>query len=226
MPAIELIAFKMMRQSISRCDSIHLLLTDGLLEDATILLRSLMWDAQRLIYLDQNSNDRVALLFGMGYQSIQNLEDLASKAEANGLDAAVIRSAVVKQRQMIGEAIAAHGGVKRKKFPKEGAGLAKSIRRPTDTLGHQMYSATAHSAALSIFTNVSISEDGKVNLSSRNKSPGYVSGIAWSAIEHMFEGVIATAKAQEWDTLDKLREQYAETSAKFKCLCERQEEPE
>ena len=77
-----------------------------------------------------------------------------------------------------------------------------------------------------MFTNVSKTEDGTVNLTSRNKAPGYVSGAARSAIEHLFDGAIATAKAQEWDTVDELRGRYKEIDGNFERLLEGNGTPE
>ena len=65
LPVIEYFPMKMTWQLISRCEGIHLLLNDGLLDEASILLRSLMWDSQRLIYLDHNPDDRAALILGL-----------------------------------------------------------------------------------------------------------------------------------------------------------------
>lgn len=217
-PAIEFLAIKMMWQSVSRCDAIHLLLMDGLLDDATILLRSLMWDAQRLIYMDQNPDDRVALLMGLGNKQIHNMEALAKIVEELGLDSKTMREEVIRRRQQFEKARSARGIGKLKKFPAEGLGIARNIGRLSDMLGHQMYSASTHSAALSMFTNVSETADGEVTFSSRNRAPGYVGGTASSACEYLFEGAIATAKALGWDTKKELREQYAETTGKYERL--------
>lgn len=223
LPAIELTALKMMRQSISRCDSIHLLLTEGLLEDATILLRSLMWDAQRLIYMDQHPKDRISLLLTLENKKTNNMEGQANIAKELDLDVTIMRKEVTKRRREYEKARLAYGAGKPKTFP-EGEGMARSIGRLTDVLGHKMYSASTHGAALSVFSNVAIGEGGKLKLLSRNKSPGYVSGVAWSASEYLFEGVIATAKAQGWNTVDQLRELYAETNGEFERLRERKGE--
>ena len=52
-------------------------------------------------------------------------------------------------------------------------------------------------------------------LFSRNRHPVYVSGIAGSACEYLFEGTIATAKAQDWDSLDEFQSQYSEIEKRF-----------
>ena len=225
-PAIEFTATKMMWQSISRCEAVHLLLTEGHLDEATILLRSLMWDAQRLIYMDQNPDDRIALLLGLGNKQTHNMEALVRIAEELELDAEIFRQEVINRRQQLERARSARGVGELKRFPSEGIDIARSIGKLNDMLGHQMYSANTHSAALSIFTNVSITEDGTVNLTSRNKAPRYVSGAARSAVEHLFDGAIATAKAQEWKTVDELRRCYKEIDGNFERLLERTGQPE
>jgi hypothetical protein len=217
LPATELIAIKMMWQSVSKSEAIHSLLGDGFSDEASILLRSQMWDVQRLIYMDQNPDDRYALLFGVGNKQIHNLDSLASVAEEIGLDTTAIREAVSKQRQAFEEARAKRGVSRLRRFP-EGLGIARNIGRLTDMLGHQMYSANAHSAAWSMLANVTILEDGKVNLSSRNEKSGYVIGIAQSSAEYLIEGATVTAQAHEWELLPELLEWRVEIDRRIKQL--------
>ncbi len=216
--AIEFIAVKMMWQSVSKCEAIHNLASNGLLDEASIVLRSLMWDVQRLIYMDQNPEQRNALLFGLANKHIHNLEDLATIAEQIGVDAQILRESVIKQRQAFEKARTALEVTKLKRFPSEGLDIARSIGRLNDMLDHQMLSGNAHSAALSMLTNVSAQKEGKVHLSSRNKKPGFVSGITASAVDYLFKGAIATARAQGWDSSRELLKRYAETKQQIKQL--------
>jgi hypothetical protein len=81
-----------------------------------------------------------------------------------------------------------------------------------------MYSIAAHNSAQSMFVGEKRGSDGSVELFSRNKHPTYVTGVAGSASEYMFEGAIATAKAQGWKTLGELRQNYSEIEAEFESL--------
>ena len=82
-------------------------------------------------------------------------------------------------------------------------------------IGHKMYSIGAHNAAQSMLTGENKGKDGSVQLFSRNRHPVYLSGIAGSACEYLFEGTIATAKAQDWDSLDELQSQYSKIEMQF-----------
>ena len=224
LPVLEVMPVKMTWQLLGRCEAIHHLLDDGLLDEATIILRSLMWDAQRLMYLDKHPDWRKALILGMEEDQLKKWEALARQAGKRGRDPQSIHDYVRDRRQQI-QRIGLPIG-RRRKFPPEGSGIGKILGRESDIIGHQMYSHAAHSAAWSQLVNTRTTEDGEFQLILRNKNPRLVGGVAWSAIEYLFQGTIATAKAQEWDTLDELRERYAEIDGKFERLLKRKRQAE
>jgi len=221
LPVIEFMPTKMMWQAVSRCEAIHRLLSDGLLGEATILLRSLMWDAQRLIYMDQYPQQRSALILGLLEKHLRNWEELARLAEERGREEKPVRQKVKEQRRQLEQLRMSHGVGKLKKFPSEGYNIVRRTNRLSDMIGHKMFSISAHAAAQSMFVGESRTDDGEMRLFSRNKNPVYVNGVAGSASEYLFEGTIATAKAQEWDTWDELRERYAEIDGAFERLLKR-----
>jgi hypothetical protein len=132
---IEYFPMKMTWQSVSRCEGILLLQRDGLLDEACILLRSLMWDAQRLIYLDKHPDERVALILGLQQDQLNNWQSLCKVAKERGRDPEPLLSTIKLKRQQIENAKLKHGIGRLKKFPKEGIGIARSVRRPSDMIG-------------------------------------------------------------------------------------------
>lgn len=219
LPVLEAMPVKITWQLVARCEAIHHLLADGLLDEATIILRTLLWDSQRLMYMDKHPEWRKALVLGMEEEQLKNWESLARQAERRGRDEEQIHEFVRTRRKQL-QAIGLSVG-RQRKFPPEGGALAKAMERDSDEIGHLMYSQAAHSAAWSQTVNIQKTDDGKYHHFLRNKTPGLVAGVACSAVEYLLEGTIATARAQDWDTLDELREKYEEINVEIEALLER-----
>lgn len=221
LPVLEAMPVKMTWQLVARCEAIHHLLADGLLDEATLILRTLLWDSQRLMYMDQHPEWRKALILGMEEEQLKKWEQLGKQAAKRDRDPEAIIKHVRnrrKQLQELGLPVGRH-----RKFP-EGSGMANELGRESDLIGHLMYSHAAHSAAWSQTVNIQKSDAGGLQHFLRNKSPRLIVAVAGCAIEYLFKGTIATAKAQEWDTLDELRQQYEQISGKLEGLhdqCER-----
>jgi hypothetical protein len=168
--------------------------------------------------MDKHPDHRIALILGLHQSQLNNWEDLSKLAEERGRDVEPLRETIKLRRRQIDKARMKHGIGRLKTFPAEGIGIAREIGRLSDMIGHKMYSIAAHNSAQSMLVGELRGNDGSVKLFSRNKHPTYVSGIAGSASEYLFEGTIATAKAQDWETLPELFQKYSEIDAEFESL--------
>ena len=216
LPNLEALPVRMTWRLVARCEAINNLLADGLLDEATILLRTLMWDCHRLLYMDKHPDRREALILRLEQDRLTNLENLTRLAEERGRDVKELRKDIEKRRRDVQRVSLPYGRLK--PFPQDGDSLARSLDREGDIVNHKMFSHAAHSAAWSQVANFQKTEDGHFHLNLRNKSPRLVAAVANHAAEYLFLGTIATARAQEWQTLDELREKYREVEIEFEAL--------
>lgn len=209
---------KMFWQLFRRSDAIQFLLKEGFLDDAMILLRSCMWDAQRLIYLRQNPADRDALVLGLEVDMITNWENLASIEKAAGRDTREFDRKIQERRTGLENARERRGIGKKKSFPKEGSNLARAIGRSSDQIGHKFFSISSHGASLSPVMEMQVDNENAISLYVRNKNPIFVAYVAWATSEYLFEAAVALGAIQGWDTLADLESQYEATEKRFRKL--------
>lgn len=198
-------------QAILKC------LDEGFLSEAVVLLRSLMFDVHRLIYLEQNSDHFQELLISYLEKNLNRLSGIAKGPLPTGSKhtQSTLENKIQEKRQNI-ELLKIKFGIKKcRKFPAEGANIAKKIGRDHDLVGHNLYAIITHDAAWNTQAILKAS-DGEQQLYLLNKEPKYVAGAAASATEYLFEGTVALAKLFHWNSLADIEQVYSQLELKFK----------
>ena len=188
----------------------------------------MIFDVHRLVYIEQNPNERAGLALRIRHGEIQNWEDLARIVEEARVDrdTAVIYARVEEAKADINSAMTRFGVERLPRFPGEGKDMAKSVGRISDLVGHKMYSMTTHGAGQSLLQLDIITDDGERMIHYKNDAPNLRIGVTHSAAEYLFVGTIAVAKWQQWPLLSELESAWAEIDSEFQSLRPTQDAPE
>lgn len=218
LPRLEYRFHKMFWQNHGRCVAINLLLENGLLDEAAIILRPLMADAQRLMYAAKNPGKRESLALRLELELAHELKSMAQLDANLGRPPDGTNKRADNHLRSIEQDRIARGIKKLEKFPEEGKNIASALGRESDRPGHKLYSILVHGKSLSPIPERLEMDDGTIRQSFRSNDPIYILGIAEAATEYLYESAIAAGEAQKWSTLDRLVAAYGKTTQRFEAL--------
>ena len=205
---------------LSRYEAIGLLLKHHHTDEALTVMRPLLNDAQRLIYLDKHPQKRNATVMWLWNERLSNIGGLAKTAERTnqpGSQADVL-DFVRDQRASLERAKRNFGVTKFLKPPKEGASMAREFNRLDDWLDYLMTTYASHGTLSSPSLSLkSVGSEAK-QIALRSTDLGLLLGVGERAANYIFEAALSVASLLEWESKHVLQARWDTIQPEFEAL--------
>jgi hypothetical protein len=205
---------------LSRYEAIVLLLKHHHTDEALTVMRSLLNDAQRLIYLDRHPQKRNGTVMWLWNERLSNIESLANTAERTnqpGSQADVL-DFVKDQRASLEGDKREFGVTKFLKPPKEGASMARELNRLDDWLDYLMMTHASHGTLSSPGLSLKSVGSGAKQISLRNTDLGLLLGVGEGAASYIFEAALSVASMLQWESKHVLQMMWNTIQPEFEAL--------
>ncbi len=203
-PIVDHVAYWMLTTCLSRLAAISLLLRAGHLDDSLPLLRQLMYETHRIMYLAAAPDlERPALALGWQNQQITEGRKLVTKVESSGRDEPELdelKEALRRQQQDF-ERTRKHLGIESvSHFPAEGEAMIRKLGRQKEDLVNATILVTAfhNTGLMEWLTSESEGRDRKRYIRRMDARTRF--GLAELALEWALEAAIAAS-----DLLDGMK---------------------
>jgi Family of unknown function (DUF5677) len=205
------IAVSMAWRCSSHGEAIHLLLSVGHADEASILLRSLLADAQRLEYMRSHPSDRLSLSVHLWRARLRNIRDMMKAAKesrqpANEVDDR-LRSMVDIAEATLDQIVHNRQLGKEKKFPAEGWTMARNLNRLDDVMDYVMTSHTAHGTLLGTGATFPSDPEGRHMVPIKTDDLELVIAISGRAQQYVFLSAVATLEILEASSVNEVAAQ-------------------
>lgn len=217
---IYLVIFTIYWRCLSRYEAIVLLMKHDHIDEAIAVMRSLLNDAQRLIYLNKHPQKRNATVMWMWNERLSNIEKLAKtavKTNQTGSQADIFRF-VKNQRASLERTKQKYGIIKFQKPPDEGADMAKELNRLDDWLDYLMTTYASHGTLSSPGISLKSLGSNTIQIPHRNTDLGLLLSVSERATGYIFEAALSVASMSRWESKHLLHETWDGLRPEFEAL--------